>query len=198
MSLSYNLIHQKDYQVSTWSGGKTTQICLAPQGGQYKVGEFDYRISSATIELDESTFSPLGGYSRLILSLDSPIVLQHPDRSDEVFRLQPFEVHAFEGDWQTVSRGKCTDFNLIYKSSLRGSMSVVTGNEAIQVQQDTEYVLFAVEDVELTGITEYPLTLAKGSSIQIFCSDEESVIYTKSEHNRQPLVIVSSITNTLN
>ena len=49
---------QKDYVVSQWSGGTTTQIAIAPQGAQYGDRTFLWRLSSATVDLDASDFTP--------------------------------------------------------------------------------------------------------------------------------------------
>ena len=57
---------QKDYVVSQWSGGTTTQIAIAPQGAQYGDRTFLWRLSSATVDLDASDFTPLPDYHRLI------------------------------------------------------------------------------------------------------------------------------------
>ena len=52
-----SLLRAKDFQVSDWSGGKTKQLYLSPQTGHYGKREFDYRLSTATVELAESQFS---------------------------------------------------------------------------------------------------------------------------------------------
>ena len=41
-----------DYQISTWSGGQTTQLFL-PEGGSYPDRTFDFRLSTATVEVEK-------------------------------------------------------------------------------------------------------------------------------------------------
>jgi hypothetical protein len=69
------LIHLKpdNYIVSTWSGGTTTQIGIAPQGAVYADRNFMWRISSATVDLEVSDFTPLPDYDRLIATLEGEI-----------------------------------------------------------------------------------------------------------------------------
>ena len=56
-----HLIHltKDDYVVSQWSGGTTTQLAIAPSGAQYGDRAFLWRLSSATVDLEESDFTPL-------------------------------------------------------------------------------------------------------------------------------------------
>ncbi len=35
-----------DYQISTWSGGQTTQLFLSPKEGSYQDRTFDFRLST--------------------------------------------------------------------------------------------------------------------------------------------------------
>ena len=51
-----------DYQISTWSGGQTTQLFLSPEGGSYPDRTFDFRLSTATVEVEKSNFTDLTGY----------------------------------------------------------------------------------------------------------------------------------------
>ena len=55
------MIHltEKDYAVSRWSGGTTTQIALFPPESSYAGRDFLWRVSSAVVEDGESAFTPL-------------------------------------------------------------------------------------------------------------------------------------------
>ena len=54
----------EDYITTRWSGGATTELLIRPRGAAYAQRAFLCRISSATVELDESTFTPLPDYER--------------------------------------------------------------------------------------------------------------------------------------
>lgn len=114
----------RDYAVSTWSGGTTTQIAIAPQGALYADRAFLWRVSSATVELERSDFTPLPAYHRLISVLEGEMHLCH-DGGEEL-TLAPYQVHAFDGAAATRSRGRCTDFNLmLQKGRCKGSLEAV-------------------------------------------------------------------------
>lgn len=110
-----------DFVTTTWSGGKTTQLAIAPDGASYAERAFLWRISSATVELEASDFTPLPDYDRLITTLQGEIDLSHDDAA--WLHLRPYEVHRFDGGAATRSRGRCTDFNLMLrKQAVDGSM----------------------------------------------------------------------------
>ena len=104
---------QADYQISQWSGGTTTQIAIAPQGALYADRDFLWRLSSATVDLDESDFTPLPDYHRLIAPLRGEMELTHD--GGPLISLAPYQVHAFDGGADTHSRGRCVDFNLMLR-----------------------------------------------------------------------------------
>ena len=62
---------KKEYfSVSSWSGGTTTQLAIEPENAEYKDRDFLWRVSSATVALEESVFTPLPDYERLIMTLE--------------------------------------------------------------------------------------------------------------------------------
>lgn len=67
-----------DFRTSTWSGGTTTELFLYPENGSYAARDFLFRISSATVDLEESDFTPLQGVERYITPLEGSFVLAHP------------------------------------------------------------------------------------------------------------------------
>lgn len=119
MTKQLTLISPETYLSSTWSGGRTTQLCLLPAGASYAERNFDLRISSATVEIEESVFSDLRGYSRIIAPLEGSFDLQHPDRKGlQHFHLERYQLHAFDGGEKTLCRGRGRDFNVIFRHGL--------------------------------------------------------------------------------
>ena len=117
-----------DYVTTTWSGGTTTQLLIAPAGADYAHRDFLWRVSSATVALEESDFTSLPDYRRLIATLQGDIVLTH--NAGAPVTLRPCEVHAFDGGDRTKSVGCCRDFNLMLrKGRADGRM------ESIELQQ---------------------------------------------------------------
>lgn len=104
-------INKSDNKISKWSGGSTTELAIFPEGANYAKREFLWRISSATVEIEKSSFTPLPGVQRIIMPLDGELKLHHLEHRELV--LNPFEQDSFPGDWQTESEGKVQDFNVM-------------------------------------------------------------------------------------
>jgi environmental stress-induced protein Ves len=114
----------EQYVVSEWSGGKTVQLAIAPEGSVYGDRDFLWRLSSATVELDESDFTPLPDYTRLISVLRGEMRLSHNGGNE--ISLSPYAIHSFDGAVPTHSWGRCVDFNLMLrKDRCRGSLQAL-------------------------------------------------------------------------
>ena len=113
-----------DYTVSDWSGGRTVQLSIGPESERYADRKFLWRISSATVELETSEFTALPDYERLIAPIRGEMILSH--NGGEEILLRPFDVHRFDGADLTISKGKCTDFNLMLrKGKVTGEMRAI-------------------------------------------------------------------------
>ena len=117
---------EQQYQVSSWSGGKTIQIAIAPENALYADRSFLWRLSSATVDLEESDFTALPDYMRLIAPLQGKMVLTH--NSGAPIELAPYAVHRFDGADATHSRGRCTDFNLMLRKGACDGRITPLGN----------------------------------------------------------------------
>ena len=109
---------KKQYLTSGWSGGKTVEIAIAPAGARYSARDFLWRLSSATVELEESDFSQLENYSRWIAPLRGTLRLSH--NGGEPVELDAYEVYRFDGADATHAWGRCTDFNLMLRKGRCG------------------------------------------------------------------------------
>lgn len=107
------LLHKADYKATEWSGGMTTEIAIAPEGSIYADRDFLWRLSSATVELEESDFTSLPDYNRIIMTLKGGIKLSH--NKGEWLELPEFVPHSFDGGDETASVGKVIDFNLMMR-----------------------------------------------------------------------------------
>ncbi len=111
--MTLKLLTPADYVTTQWSGGTTTQLSIAPRGALYADRDFLWRVSSATVELDESDFTALPDYRRYISTVRGEMTLRH--NGGEALTLRPGDVHAFDGGDETHSAGRCTDFNLMLR-----------------------------------------------------------------------------------
>ena len=115
-------IKNKDqYKTSNWSGGKTTELYIYPENSDYSRRDFLVRISSATVELEESKFTKLHGVNRHLMVLEGSMKLLHKERRE--YDMRSYDVDSFSGDWETESYGKVVDFNLMTKAGAEGVLS---------------------------------------------------------------------------
>lgn len=122
--MAIRIIKKDEYIKSTWSGGTTTQIGIYPEGAEYKDRDFLWRLSSATVDLEESIFTSLTDYNRIIMTLKGKMELIH--NGGEPVSLAPFEAHEFDGADHTLSRGRVVDFNLMLrKDRCRGFVHAI-------------------------------------------------------------------------
>jgi environmental stress-induced protein Ves len=104
-----------------WASGTSTEIFIHPADGSFAERNFIFRISTATVEAEESTFTLFEGITRHLMILKGELELIHEGRYTK--HLKPFEQDIFSGEWSTRSKGKVTDFNLMLKSGATGSLT---------------------------------------------------------------------------
>ena len=111
--MDWKLLTKAGYVTTSWSGGTTTQLAIAPEGAVYAGRDFLWRLSSAKVEVERSDFTPLPDYNRLISILDGQLEMKIGD--GERCLLEPLQVCSFDGGTPVESWGKCTDFNLMLR-----------------------------------------------------------------------------------
>lgn len=156
------------YKTSTWSGGTTTELFIWPAGADYAAREFAFRISSATVELAESDFTPLAGVERWITPLHGNFTLHHPGKAPVV--MPPLAApYRFSGEEATHCVGCATDFNLMLKDT-RGQMSVCKGACAVAPGFNCFYPL-----VDTVFQLEGRHTMAAGDLLVVFAKEEAEI-----------------------
>lgn len=114
-------IKRKDeLPMSVWSGGTTTQLEIYPPSALYGARNFLWRISTATVDEAESTFTSLPDYQRIIMPLTGELTIRHADHYEKI--LLPLQTDNFHGAWHTTSAGKVRDFNLMLGAGAQGLM----------------------------------------------------------------------------
>ena len=127
------IIKRADQITTEWSGGTTTQLAIHPPGASYAQRAFRWRLSSATVNAPESTFTPLPGFRRILMILSGAMQLTHAGHHEA--KLQAFAQDAFDGAWTTSSVGRAVDFNLMTAEGVRGEVSalVLPAGEASEI-----------------------------------------------------------------
>lgn len=121
--MDYKVLKEEDFNISNWAGGKTRQLAIYPEDGDYLARKFIWRLSSATCELDESEFSKLPDFDRVLVVLKGKVVLSH--EGVRVARLDELEQDRFSGGYNTTSFGQITDYNLMVRKGNEGFVDVL-------------------------------------------------------------------------
>lgn len=108
------IIQFEELKTNEWSGGTTTELFIFPKTSSYKKMDFDFRISTATIEIERSTFTKLPGVKRTLMVLNGTLELEHKGQHSTI--LEAYEKDNFSGDWETTSGGIAEDFNLMIRN----------------------------------------------------------------------------------
>lgn len=115
--MQIDIINPKEYLTTKWDGGTTTQLYILPQGLTVN-DDFMFRISSATVQSGESTFSDFSGYKRFLTVLKGNMFIKVGDAAEQyITKLTPL---FFDGAMPTCSRcsDNVIDFNIIWKNTL--------------------------------------------------------------------------------
>ena len=190
------LLKSNDFQVSDWSGGKTKQLYLSPPTGHYGKRDFDYRLSTATVELAESQFSDLSGFHRILMSLDHTLHLHNASRQEETV-LAPFTPYFFEGSDSITSRGTCTDFNLIYSDHYQGQMLAISDGQELSQDEAIQFI-YALSDLMVTGTDLPSLNLEIGQLLIVEKETQETelqIMFSSDQPTGAPLAIWAGLTH---
>ena len=122
MNQRYIPAHQ--FVAKAWANGTTTELVKYPEESDFLKRDFIFRISTATVEAEESTFSDFSGLTRILVILEGSLTLIHEGRYQK--QLSPYEQDTFDGAWSTRSVGKVRDFNLMFNAQARGEVRVLS------------------------------------------------------------------------
>lgn len=139
--MKLRIIHADEHNTSAWAGGTTSELAIWPENGCYASRKFAWRISAAKCGLDESDFTDLPGFHRILMVLEGSITLTH-DGGREI-SLSAFDIDEFDGASKTHCAGRCSDFNLMLAEGWHGHMralkDVHKANEALSHTFDAFY-----------------------------------------------------------
>lgn len=130
---SYRLIPRAAQKTSAWSGGTTTELAIFPEDASYAARNFQWRLSTAIVTAEESTFTALPDWHRLLMVLAGSMQLTHAGHHQVT--LQPFEQDSFSGNWSTHCVGQGQDFNLMLAAGWQGRLQAHTMAEGEKVYE---------------------------------------------------------------
>jgi environmental stress-induced protein Ves len=117
------LIKHNQQITTNWSGGTTTELFIYPEVSKYAARDFLFRISTAKVQTETSSFTDLTGFNRILMLLDGDLTITHNQQTTH--HLTPFTPHFFDGAWQTNAQGIVTDFNVIFKPEVNANIEVL-------------------------------------------------------------------------
>ena len=118
------IFKEENYKLSKWSGGSTRELAIYPANAEYLDRDFLWRLSSADSDKEESSFTKLPDYDRILMVLDGSVVLAHGE--ERTASLGAWESDAFDGAIKTKCFGQLKkDYNLIYRKGTHGRMELV-------------------------------------------------------------------------
>ena len=143
MSYTIDLVKKAEQHVATWSGGTTTQIAIYPKQAEYNKRNFLWRLSSARVDLEESTFTALPGISRILMVLAGQIRLEH--QNHHIAKVKPYGQDQFSGDWTTRCFGKASDLNLMLRPGCEGKLTALFFDAQQQIAFTDDEIVNCVE-----------------------------------------------------
>lgn len=164
-------LHPEDFKTSLWSGGTTTELYLYPENGSYAQRDFKFRISSATVDLEESDFTTLPGVERFITPLEGSFTLSHPGHTPVNLPALADPYH-FSGEIPTHCVGKATDFNLMLKGCA-GKMELRQNTASIAPGFNGFY---AINNTVFT-LENQSFFLKKGELLVIFADNRSTISF---------------------
>ena len=75
--MNINILKSDKFTLSKWSGGNTRELAIYPEDAKYLERDFIWRLSSADSDMEESSFTKLPDYDRILMVLDGEVVLAH-------------------------------------------------------------------------------------------------------------------------
>ena len=128
-----------------WASGTSTELFVFPSDSDFTTRDFTFRLSTATVEAEETTFSSFPNITRILMILKGTLTLNHVNRYTKT--LNVFEQDTFQGDWETKSKGKVTDFNLMCKNGAKGLVShtFLKNNQQQKISLNDDYSILYVQ-----------------------------------------------------
>jgi uncharacterized protein len=160
-----------------WASGTSTQLFVHPADGNFAERDFLFRISTATVEAEESTFTFFEGITRHLMILKGKLELIHEGRYTRY--LEPYDQDVFSGEWKTYSKGKVTDFNLMLKDGAAGSLMhhrIEQGANATFIASEDYYFIYVASGKVIlssgnTATAEDLLWVSRGSALSLLADE---------------------------
>lgn len=140
-------ISAQRFSTSKWSGGSTTELFIWPKDASYAERRFNIRISTATVDVESSTFTRLEGVTRCITPLGAGFTLTIGDGEPEF--IPHGAVKRFNGAENVACAGRGRDLNLMLKGA-EGELIMLKTGEAHRIERCEFVFAYSVEGGKLS------------------------------------------------
>ena len=124
---------QESFHTSRWSGGSTVETAIFPADAQYLERDFIWRLSSAVVETEESSFTRLPDYDRILVVLEGETVLAHEQVRSAA--LKAGEQDRFDGAVKTRCFGTMRDYNLMFRKGCQGALRLIAAEKEARMAE---------------------------------------------------------------
>ena len=160
-----------DQPVSDWSGGSTRQLAIYPEDAKgADAFDFIFEITSSTMDMEETRYTIYEDYMRTLMIIDGETTLRHAD--GRIHHLTPFNQCYFDGNCQTYSSGKATDYELMLRKDFQGSIEMTHLDGTEVIHSDRNYLGIYCFDGSCGGCR---FTLAAGDQLSAYGEDDITV-----------------------
>jgi environmental stress-induced protein Ves len=144
VSIETNYYPRDSRQPQSWASGTTTELFIYPLSANFQQRNFSFRISTATVEAAETTFSDFSNFKRILMVLEGELLVTHEGHYSKLLR--QFDQDLFDGGWKTNSKGKVRDFNVIFNEAVNASVFhvVLDSSEVKVIELNHQFVFFYV------------------------------------------------------
>lgn len=188
------IIKKEQQLTSNWAGGTTTQISIYPKESNYANRDFLWRLSTAVVELEESTFTRLPGFDRHLMVLEGGLKLIHSGH--HTVNLKQFQQDSFKGEWETLSIGKARDFNLMLREGIEGQLEHFRIdkilNFEVEAQKENFFSFYCYKGQINMTINKSVFTLTEGNLALIY-SDEHYEVIAENNYCQESNIIAAHI-----
>jgi environmental stress-induced protein Ves len=183
-----------ELKAARWAGGTTTQLAIWPEGTEYTKFNFQFRISKATVEVEESTFTFMPGVKRHLMILDGSLRIDHKGRY--IKQLDKFGYDIFDGEWPTTAKGKVSDFNLMTRGKTSGKLQALIlrdrNETTLDYGQNVTHSSYFVASGNVRLICgSYSATLNQGDFAFIEHENENAIIHMQAIADSE--IVVASV-----
>lgn len=188
ISYSLKIIKRFEQLTNSWSGGETTEIAIYPEDSAFNKRNFKWRISIATVDEAESIFTVIHGIWRKTMVIEGEMLLKH--KGHHQILLKPFEQDSYSGEWQTQSKGRVKNFNLMMAEGGKGEIS------SLHLQKGNHHQRFIInskkESVEAFYCINKIVTITLENSESIDLLEGDLMLLTMLDKKEQIDIILSN------